>query len=46
MNGPIAAKGEEAGVAVPVNRGLTSIVKRIERPELAPARENILELAA
>lgn len=46
MNGLIAAKGEEAGVAVPVNRGLTSIVKRIERRELAPARENILELAA
>jgi len=44
LNGLIGVKGEQLGLAVPVHRALTSIVKRIERRELTPARENILAL--
>jgi 2-dehydropantoate 2-reductase len=44
LNGLIATKGEQIGIATPVHRALTSIVKRIERGELTPARENILAL--
>ncbi len=44
INGLIAARGEETGVPVPVHRGLTSIIRRIERREIAPDRNNILPL--
>ncbi len=44
LNGLIATKGEQIGIAAPVHRALTKIVKRIERGELTPARENILAL--
>ena len=44
LNGLIATKGEEIGIPVPVNRGLTSIIKRIERHEIKPSRDNILPL--
>ncbi len=44
INGLIAVRGEEARVPVPVHRGLTSIIRRIERRELTPDRDNILPL--
>jgi 2-dehydropantoate 2-reductase len=44
LNGLIATKGEQIGIATPVHRALTSIVKGIERGELTSARENILAL--
>jgi 2-dehydropantoate 2-reductase len=44
LNGHVAAKGEQVGVAVPVNRGIVTIIKAIERGEIKPARENILPL--
>jgi len=40
----IADKGNELGVPVPIHRGLTTIVKRIERRELTPGKSNILNL--
>ncbi|MBI2226276.1 MAG: 2-dehydropantoate 2-reductase [Betaproteobacteria bacterium] len=44
INGLIAARGEQTGVPVPVHRGLTSIIRRIERREIAPHGDNILPL--
>lgn len=44
INGLIAEQGEAAGMAVPVHRGLTSIIRRIERREIAPDRDHILPL--
>lgn len=44
INGLIAARGDEAGMPVPIHRGLTSIIRRIERRELTPCRDNILPL--
>jgi 2-dehydropantoate 2-reductase len=46
INGLIAARGEQARVPVPVHRGLTSIIRRIERRELQPERSHILPLCA
>ena len=34
LNGFIARKGEEVGIATPANAALTDIVKRVERGEL------------
>ena len=44
LNGLVASKGEQIGIPVPVNRGIVTIIKRIERGELKPTRENILPL--
>jgi len=47
LNGHVAAKGAEAGVATPVNTAVTEIAHRIERGELEPVPANIdLMLAA
>ena len=46
INGYVADKGDEIGVPAPLNRALTQLVKRIERGELAPARNNIHLLGA
>jgi 2-dehydropantoate 2-reductase len=46
INGYVANKGDEIGVPAPLNRALTRLVKRIERGELAPARDNIRLLDA
>ena len=42
----IADKADELGIAAPIHRGLTTIVRRIERGELTPAKSNILGLIA
>ena len=39
MNGFIARKGKEVGVAAPSHEKLTAIVTRIERGELKPSPE-------
>jgi 2-dehydropantoate 2-reductase len=39
MNGYVAARGEELGVAAPTHTAIASLVKRIELHELSPARE-------
>ncbi len=44
VNGMIADKGDELGVPVPIHRGLTTIVRRIERGELSPAKSHVLDL--
>jgi 2-dehydropantoate 2-reductase len=44
INGYIADKGAEIGVEAPANRALTQMVKRVERGELTPRRENIDQL--
>jgi 2-dehydropantoate 2-reductase len=41
LNGHVALKGAEVGVATPVNSVVTEIAHRIERGELAPAPEHI-----
>lgn len=46
VNGMIADKADELGIAAPIHRGLTTIVRRIERGELAPDKLNILGLIA
>ena len=46
VNGMIADKADELGIAAPIHRGLTTIVRRIERGELTPAKSNILGLIA
>ena len=46
LNGMIASRGEAIGLAVPIHRGLTSIIRRIERREITPNRDNILPLCA
>lgn len=46
INGLIALRGEQAGVAVPIHRGLTSIIRRIEQREITAHRDNILPLCA
>ena len=46
INGMIAAKGEELGVPVPIHRGLTEIVKRIDAGVLKPHPDNIAALVA
>ena len=46
VNGMIADKGDELGVPAPIHRGLTTIVRSIERGELTPSRSNIAGLLA
>ena len=44
VNGLIADKGDELRVSVPIHRGLTTVVRRIERGELAPHPSNVQSL--
>lgn len=44
LNGLIARKGEEIGIATPANAALTDIVKRVERGELQPDPRHIIDL--
>ncbi|MCC6532606.1 MAG: 2-dehydropantoate 2-reductase [Burkholderiales bacterium] len=44
MNGFVAAKGEEAGIAAPTHAAVTALVQRIERGELQPAAELVEQL--
>lgn len=44
VNGFIADCGDAGGVPTPVHRALTTIIKRIERGDLKPARSNIQAL--
>jgi len=47
LNGHVAAKGAEVGIATPVNAAVTGIAHRIERGELEPRPEHLdLMLAA
>ena len=39
MNGYVAAKGDELGVPAPTHAAVAALVRRVERGELAPARE-------
>ena len=41
MNGYIAAKGREVGIATPTHAKLTEIVTRVERGELKPSAANL-----
>lgn len=44
LNGFVARKGAEVGLATPANNALTDIVKRVERGELAPDKRHIIDL--
>jgi 2-dehydropantoate 2-reductase len=44
LNGMVARKGEEIGLAAPANRVLTEIVTKVERGELKPDPQHIREL--
>jgi len=44
LNGMVARKGDEIGIAAPANRVLTEIVTRVERGELKPDPQHIREL--
>lgn len=44
INGLVAAKGDEIGIPTPVNKALVEVVKRVERGELAPSRDNVATL--
>ena len=44
LNGFIGDKGKEVGVSTPANGALTDIVKRVEKGELQPDKQHILEL--
>ena len=44
LNGLVAKKGEEIGIATPANVVLTDIVKRVERGELKPDPRHITDL--
>ncbi len=44
LNGMVARKGAEIGLATPANRALTDIVTRVERGELQPDKRHILDL--
>jgi 2-dehydropantoate 2-reductase len=46
VNGMIADKGDELGIAVPIHRALTTIVQCIDRGEREPCRDNIAGLIA
>jgi 2-dehydropantoate 2-reductase len=41
INGAVCAKATEVGVAVPCQHAILELVKRMERGELSPARDNI-----
>ena len=40
LNGWIVDRGREAGIATPANARIVELIRRIERGELSPAREN------
>src|SRR5690242_8748601 len=44
LNGMVAQKGEEIGIATPANVALTDIVKRVERGDLKPDPKHITDL--
>jgi 2-dehydropantoate 2-reductase len=44
MNGLVADKGTETGIATPANTALTAIVTRVERGELQPDPRHIVDL--
>lgn len=44
INGLVARKGRESGVATPMNDAAVAMVKRLERGEMGPAPENIIQL--
>jgi 2-dehydropantoate 2-reductase len=44
LNGYIARKGQEIGLATPANAALTEIVKRVEKGELQPDPKHLIEL--
>jgi 2-dehydropantoate 2-reductase len=44
LNGMVARKGEEIGLATPANRVLTEIVTKVERGELKPDPKHIRDL--
>ena len=46
LNGYVAAKGAEAGVATPVCEAITDLIKRMERGEMKPDVDNINHLEA
>jgi 2-dehydropantoate 2-reductase len=41
INGAVCAKATKVGVAVPCQHAILELVKRMERGELSPARDNI-----
>ncbi len=41
LNGYIVEKGQLAGVATPVNAGVTDVMNRVERGELQPGPDNV-----
>jgi 2-dehydropantoate 2-reductase len=44
INGLIVGKGKETGLPTPANAALTDIVKRVEKGELKPDKQHILDL--
>jgi 2-dehydropantoate 2-reductase len=44
LNGLVARKGDEIGIAAPANVVLTDIVKRVEKGELKPDPKHITDL--
>jgi 2-dehydropantoate 2-reductase len=44
MNGYVAAKGEETGFPAPTHARLAALVRRLERGDMAPARELLNEI--
>lgn len=44
INGTVCAKAAEVGVDVPCQHAILELVKRMERGELSPARENIASI--
>ena len=44
MNGFVAAKGEEIGIPAPIHKAITTLVKRLERGEIAQHLDNIAGL--
>jgi 2-dehydropantoate 2-reductase len=44
INGLVAAKGEEVGIAAPTHSALTEVVKRVERGEIEPSPDNVANI--
>ncbi len=44
LNGFVCDKGKQVGINTPANAALTDIVKRVEKGELEPDKEHILDL--
>ncbi|MBX9812539.1 MAG: hypothetical protein K2Y16_13140 [Burkholderiales bacterium] len=42
INGLVAAKGREIGVPAPIHECMNELVKEVERGELKPSREHVL----